>query len=120
MRLRYGLLLFTCCLCPAPTPVAAQTQAPPTQLATAFLPPGQPAPAVLELPALVPPTPLLLPAPLPLKGQAKLYRAAYLDAYHILSTPNPCSAFFGGRVALVALNDLAAQLTVRTLADTRI
>lgn len=117
MRLRYGLLLFACCLWAWTTPVAAQ--APLTQLTADFLPPAQPEPAELELPALVPPA-LLLPAPLPLKGQAKLYRAAYLDTYHILSTPNPCSAFFGGRVALLALNDLAEQLTMRTFADPRI
>jgi hypothetical protein len=119
MRLRYGLLLFAFCLWAAAKPVAAQLQAPPTRLATTFLPPGQPAPAALELPALVPPT-LLLPAPLPLRDKIKLYRAAYLDTYHILSTPNACSEFFGGRVALVALNDLAGQLTTRTFADTRI
>ncbi|MFL6211007.1 MAG: hypothetical protein ACJ74W_19315 [Pyrinomonadaceae bacterium] len=120
MRLRYGLLLFAFCLWAAAKPVAAQTQAPPTQLATTFLPPGQPAPAALELPVLVPPTPLLLPAPLPLKDKSKLYRAAYLDTYHILSTPNPCSEFFGGRVALIALNELAAQLTMSTFADSHI
>jgi hypothetical protein len=119
MRLRYGLLLFAFFLWAAAKPVAAQTQALPTKLFTDFLPAGQPEPAELEPLTLVPPA-LLLPAPLPLKDKAKLYRAAYLDTYHILSTPNPCSAFFGGRVALEALNDLAAQLTMRTFADTRI
>lgn len=40
---------------------------------------------------------------------------AYLDAFTILRTENPCSAFFGGPFAIAALNELVQQLKPRFL-----
>ena len=40
---------------------------------------------------------------------------AYLDAFTILRTENPCSSFFGGPLAITALNELVRQLKPRFL-----
>jgi len=40
---------------------------------------------------------------------------AYLDAFTILRTENPCSHFFGGPLAITALNELVRQLKPRFL-----
>src|SRR4051794_3485711 len=43
-------------------------------------------------------TEISVPVPTPLQIERKdtVYTSAYKDAYHILSSENPCSVFFGG------------------------
>ncbi len=118
MRLRYGLLFIALLLC-GHTLTIAQTPAQATQPPAAFRAPVKLESADVVVPrAAAPFRPL--PAPLVLKGKHTLYRTAYLDTYHILSEHNACSSFFGGAFALEAFNDLAAQMIVRSIGNTRI
>ena len=62
----------------------------------------------------------LVPAPLELARKDEAYKSAYHDVYHILSTPNPCSSFFGGsETAVEVLNTLFGQLQTSRLSTTR-
>ncbi|HKS30634.1 MAG TPA: hypothetical protein VJS44_22600 [Pyrinomonadaceae bacterium] len=64
-----------------------------------------------------------LPVPTPLAIARKrdaTYKSAYHDVYHILSTPNPCSSFFGGPgVAVEVLNHLFKELDTTKLSSTK-
>ncbi|HEX8745624.1 MAG TPA: hypothetical protein VF717_00385 [Pyrinomonadaceae bacterium] len=64
-----------------------------------------------------------LPVPTPLalaRKRDSVYRSAYHDVYHILSSPNPCSSFFGGPgVAVEVLNQLFTELDTTKLSSTR-
>jgi hypothetical protein len=64
-----------------------------------------------------------LPVPTPLAIARKrdaTYKSAYHDVYHILSSPNPCSSFFGGPgVAVEVLNQLFRELDTTKLSSTR-
>src|SRR5262245_51559228 len=48
--------------------------------------------------------------PLPPANKLSLIEKAYLDVYAILREDNQCSRFYGGPVAVEALNELARQL----------
>jgi hypothetical protein len=114
MRLRYCLFPFTLLLCcyAAPTTYAQQFD---ERLNThwAFFTTPDAADAVTPR---VPAPSVPFPAPLALKGRAARYRAAYADAYHVLSAPGACSDFFGGSAfALEVLNDLSAHLQIEHL-----
>ena len=124
MRLHYGLLPLALLLCCAATAQARNLElefnwgtAPPfidapeddgAVCACETLPPEIERAAPREIASPVP-----RPTPLVLKGQGALYRAAYLDTYHILNRAGDCSEFFGGGVAVEAFNDLAAQLRTK-------
>jgi hypothetical protein len=110
MRLRYCLFPFALLIC-CHVPAAAQAQTLEEHagmMLPFFAPPEEVADAVTPR-TIALPTPH--PSPLTLKGKNTLYRAAYTDTYHILSTRSACSDFFGGGAfAIEVFNDLAAQL----------
>lgn len=55
--------------------------------------------------------PAPVPTPLQLVNRDKLYEAAYMDAYSILSADNQCSRFYGGSsIAVTVFNQLIGQL----------
>jgi hypothetical protein len=63
-----------------------------------------------------------VPVPTPLEFARKdaAYKSAYHDVYHILSTPNPCSSFFGGpSTAVEVLNNLFSELETSRLSDSK-
>lgn len=63
---------------------------------------------------------LPVPTPMVMARKDATYKSAYHDVYRILSEPNPCSSFFGGSSAAVAvLNHLFSELETTKLSSTR-
>jgi hypothetical protein len=116
MKLKPRLLIFALCL--LMLLINATASAPQPELTEREEPRGFFKQELVAATAASVTSPVPLPTPLALKKNDDAYRAAYKETYRILSEKNVCSDFYGGAAgALIALNELAAAIQVKRLAN---